>query len=138
MIRRPPRSTLFPYTTLFRSLRQDTVLVAHHPIDTLGDDLRIAEQVVSLFGFDLGLDHLLSPVLTALLLLRLQLGLEDLTDRRGDLAVFRFLFAGFFGLIPVVTLTEVVNLILQPARELFLGLRADFTNGTLNQTGQRF
>src|SRR3712207_97985 len=23
MIRRPPRSTLFPYTTLFRSLRQD-------------------------------------------------------------------------------------------------------------------
>src|SRR5256884_9436822 len=25
MIRRPPRSTLFPYTTLFRSLRQDEV-----------------------------------------------------------------------------------------------------------------
>src|SRR3712207_7347459 len=25
MIRRPPRSTLFPYTTLFRSLRQPTV-----------------------------------------------------------------------------------------------------------------
>src|SRR6267378_200035 len=28
MIRRPPRSTLFPYTTLFRS--QKPVLVAHH------------------------------------------------------------------------------------------------------------
>src|SRR3712207_8720309 len=27
MIRRPPRSTLFPYTTLFRSLRQDQVNV---------------------------------------------------------------------------------------------------------------
>src|SRR4030042_2116991 len=27
MIRRPPRSTLFPYTTLFRSLRQDRVIV---------------------------------------------------------------------------------------------------------------
>src|SRR3712207_9161326 len=27
MIRRPPRSTLFPYTTLFRS-RDDTVLIA--------------------------------------------------------------------------------------------------------------
>src|SRR3990167_365352 len=27
MIRRPPRSTLFPYTTLFRSLRQATGLV---------------------------------------------------------------------------------------------------------------
>src|SRR2546430_3503511 len=28
MIRRPPRSTLFPYTTLFRSL--NTMSVAHH------------------------------------------------------------------------------------------------------------
>src|SRR3712207_8446029 len=28
MIRRPPRSTLFPYTTLFRSLRSSDV---HHP-----------------------------------------------------------------------------------------------------------
>src|SRR5258707_11581110 len=27
MIRRPPRSTLFPYTTLFRSLRRDRVAV---------------------------------------------------------------------------------------------------------------
>src|SRR2546425_1796620 len=27
MIRRPPRSTLFPYTTLFRSLAQDHVVV---------------------------------------------------------------------------------------------------------------
>src|SRR3712207_9592791 len=27
MIRRPPRSTLFPYTTLFRSLGQDVVWV---------------------------------------------------------------------------------------------------------------
>src|SRR5256885_4609858 len=30
MIRRPPRSTLFPYTTLFRSLRNSTSL-PHHP-----------------------------------------------------------------------------------------------------------
>src|SRR5438034_5679132 len=28
MIRRPPRSTLFPYTTLFRSLRDFTMTVA--------------------------------------------------------------------------------------------------------------
>src|SRR2546422_3851021 len=28
MIRRPPRSTLFPYTTLFRSLLLDVVLVS--------------------------------------------------------------------------------------------------------------
>src|SRR3712207_8274989 len=31
MIRRPPRSTLFPYTTLFRSL------VAHQPLAGLGE-----------------------------------------------------------------------------------------------------
>src|SRR5688572_31145680 len=30
MIRRPPRSTLFPYTTLFRSLRQQREL--HRPL----------------------------------------------------------------------------------------------------------
>src|SRR3712207_9426117 len=28
MIRRPPRSTLFPYTTLFRSVREEPVAVA--------------------------------------------------------------------------------------------------------------
>src|SRR3712207_7529546 len=35
MIRRPPRSTLFPYTTLFRSLVGDLVLVADEdPLDS--------------------------------------------------------------------------------------------------------
>src|SRR2546430_13295939 len=29
MIRRPPRSTLFPYTTLFRSWGEDAVLLVH-------------------------------------------------------------------------------------------------------------
>src|SRR5258708_30201487 len=29
MIRRPPRSTLFPYTTLFRSVRIDEILERH-------------------------------------------------------------------------------------------------------------
>src|SRR5256885_5913511 len=44
MIRRPPRSTLFPYTTLFRS-RSRTVIPAHLPENHLrwtccrGDDL---------------------------------------------------------------------------------------------------
>src|SRR2546425_10843185 len=33
MIRRPPRSTLFPYTTLFRSLGGNLVAdAAHHPV----------------------------------------------------------------------------------------------------------
>src|SRR3712207_7937282 len=35
MIRRPPRSTLFPYTTLFRS-HLDRCSVPHRPVDELG------------------------------------------------------------------------------------------------------
>src|SRR3712207_9102909 len=43
MIRRPPRSTLFPYTTLFRSARDgrgvgDTVLPARNRPDDVVDD----------------------------------------------------------------------------------------------------
>src|SRR3712207_8029716 len=33
MIRRPPRSTLFPYTTLFRSRREDPVADPSQPAD---------------------------------------------------------------------------------------------------------
>src|SRR5256886_2971958 len=33
MIRRPPRSTLFPYTTLFRSLRLDLDGTPHHALE---------------------------------------------------------------------------------------------------------
>src|SRR3989442_10080137 len=40
MIRRPPRSTLFPYTTLFRSLGQHLVARAGVVVDEFG-----AEQV---------------------------------------------------------------------------------------------
>src|SRR3712207_8129733 len=32
MIRRPPRSTLFPYTTLFRSLRVEAADLLHAPV----------------------------------------------------------------------------------------------------------
>jgi len=41
MIRRPPRSTLFPYTTLFRSHRQGTVENAFFRYKSIiGDRLR--------------------------------------------------------------------------------------------------
>src|SRR3712207_8206403 len=33
MIRRPPRSTLFPYTTLFRSAREDSGRTAQLPVE---------------------------------------------------------------------------------------------------------
>src|SRR3712207_7260097 len=58
MIRRPPRSTLFPYTTLFRSLRLE---------DRLGHEV-------------LGRDHLERPLLAA------ELVLEHLRDVRVHLA----------------------------------------------------
>src|SRR5438034_8101454 len=45
MIRRPPRSTLFPYTTLFRSLLEDVVL--HGPAQCCrGDPLLLGDQLV--------------------------------------------------------------------------------------------
>src|SRR3712207_7198826 len=46
MIRRPPRSTLFPYTTLFRSLLEAPEAPAHHQPGALGD----AAQVQVLLG----------------------------------------------------------------------------------------
>src|SRR3712207_8260551 len=44
MIRRPPRSTLFPYTTLFRSARVLNPEVERRP----ARELRAADQVVEL------------------------------------------------------------------------------------------
>src|SRR3712207_8407413 len=43
MIRRPPRSTLFPYTTLFRSARQQLDMVREGP---RAQEVRMAEEVV--------------------------------------------------------------------------------------------
>src|SRR2546430_10219587 len=57
MIRRPPRSTLFPYTTLFRSeaLAQELVDVGHAPQGDLaaGEERIHAHQVHHHAAFDL-------------------------------------------------------------------------------------
>src|SRR3712207_7719958 len=48
MIRRPPRSTLFPYTTLFRSSRVVAVVLAAAAVgagDPVGDDRRARRGV---------------------------------------------------------------------------------------------
>src|SRR2546426_2305108 len=44
MIRRPPRSTLFPYTTLFRSIGARPFLVAFNIYLDTGD-VRVAKQI---------------------------------------------------------------------------------------------
>src|SRR2546430_9106685 len=36
MIRRPPRSTLFPYTTLFRSSEEDDIVFEESGVDVVG------------------------------------------------------------------------------------------------------
>src|SRR2546427_4502488 len=46
MIRRPPRSTLFPYTTLFRSRQHPDLVAPHHPIVSPEDDHAVAHPVV--------------------------------------------------------------------------------------------
>src|SRR3712207_7230038 len=47
MIRRPPRSTLFPYTTLFRSWLEGRPDVAHGLLSQLASRLRRANDVVA-------------------------------------------------------------------------------------------
>src|SRR2546430_6872979 len=47
MIRRPPRSTLFPYTTLFRSA---SLAIANHAMDRLDVDPQERAEVLFLIG----------------------------------------------------------------------------------------
>src|SRR3712207_8035648 len=47
MIRRPPRSTLFPYTTLFRSLTVPVALRHHFALAGIDVRARVGEEVLS-------------------------------------------------------------------------------------------
>src|SRR2546425_8128210 len=49
MIRRPPRSTLFPYTTLFRSRLRDAHDVLRH--DATGSEVQVAHFTVADLSF---------------------------------------------------------------------------------------
>src|SRR5256885_13583985 len=46
MIRRPPRSTLFPYTTLFRSLDRGELAVEREKIPRLADGTHDVDQLL--------------------------------------------------------------------------------------------
>src|SRR2546425_7372309 len=64
MIRRPPRSTLFPYTTLFRSAKPRQVVVvgnvdASLPLDRLDDDRRRTVVERALHGAEVVVRHVL-------------------------------------------------------------------------------
>src|SRR3712207_8153408 len=59
MIRRPPRSTLFPYTTLFRSIG---VVMVNKRNSMIGDAL----SHVSLAGVTIGLIFRVNPIITAI------------------------------------------------------------------------
>src|SRR5256885_13335464 len=56
MIRRPPRSTLFPYTTLFRSLRAPSQTVAIVTADLLFVTAELKARLLEAVGAKLGLD----------------------------------------------------------------------------------
>src|SRR3712207_8606601 len=59
MIRRPPRSTLFPYTTLFRSARQDRKSSPREPITSkLVANLLTKAGVTRLLTMDLHADQI--------------------------------------------------------------------------------
>src|SRR3989449_4556089 len=65
MIRRPPRSTLFPYTTLFRSHGRREV-----PLPTIDAreerrELELPDRDVEAYGGEPGLNHLLEGPLAA-------------------------------------------------------------------------
>src|SRR3712207_8978393 len=53
MIRRPPRSTLFPYTTLFRSSHQDGIVAWQACLDRLSP----RSENIAVYASHLGMGH---------------------------------------------------------------------------------
>src|SRR2546427_6138213 len=78
MIRRPPRSTLFPYTTLFRSHRRPVVLTRDE-VRAVVRELRGVSQLVALLLYGSGLR----------LLECLRLRVKDVDFGRGEIRVRR-------------------------------------------------
>src|SRR3989441_4348555 len=85
MIRRPPRSTLFPYTTLFRSRRLDGE-PGSMPVLRLTDDF--ARDDVWAQGLDVALDNLLlafAQLRDGVEMIADRLSLDDPSERRAQL-----------------------------------------------------
>src|SRR2546426_12059969 len=76
MIRRPPRSTLFPYTTLFRSLSLERLQALVHALEEKDPYLRGHSVRVANYAFGMGRELGLAPA--ALDLISLGAELHDL------------------------------------------------------------
>src|SRR3989449_11679908 len=101
MIRRPPRSTLFPYTTLFRSLfREQPQAVVERMEGRERDELELVAHraEVLLERGDLRLGEVLLPVEGRRTVVREQLARELGVHRLGEAA--GFLDVGLRGLEP--------------------------------------
>src|SRR3712207_9557696 len=92
MIRRPPRSTLFPYTTLFRSYAREPIsldqTIGDEGDSQLGDFIEDSEAVVAVdaVSFTLMQDQLTSVLQTLSEreagVVRLRFGLTDRSEER--------------------------------------------------------
>src|SRR3712207_8732415 len=85
MIRRPPRSTLFPYTTLFRSAAVPAGVrdVVRYRVATLPDEVQDVLRRAAVVGVEVGLDLLPGAgVLDALELATARGFLVELGDRK--------------------------------------------------------
>src|SRR3712207_198284 len=83
MIRRPPRSTLFPYTTLFRSAALADIAVAARRVVALAE-VAEDERAAAAVGLGVGAHHLHAR---AVELLAVLLGLAGALDRLDEVGV---------------------------------------------------
>src|SRR2546430_11974624 len=57
MIRRPPRSTLFPYTTLFRSVARQTMVSGRDSLSLIRAVFPRCQGVISIYTFGRSEEH---------------------------------------------------------------------------------
>src|SRR3712207_8043648 len=81
MIRRPPRSTLFPYTTLFRSMTGEDVMVPNTETDQLRQQLLRAQRLSSVGALAASVAHEFNNILTTIINYA-KLGLRDRKSTR--------------------------------------------------------
>src|SRR3712207_7501923 len=79
MIRRPPRSTLFPYTTLFRSMTGEDVMVPNTETDQLRQQLLRAQRLSSVGALASSVAHEFNNILTTIINYA-KLGLKPAAD----------------------------------------------------------